>query len=59
MSAIFFIFGHMAFFPRAASLSGKSKIQSLNHDLVDVSKNRGGTPKSPILIGVSIMNHPF
>ena len=27
--------------------------------LMDVSKNRGGPPKSSILIGFSIINHPF
>ena len=29
-----------------------------NHHM-DVSENNGGTPKSSILIGLSIINHPF
>ena len=37
--------------------SSSSLISRLNHNMV-VSKNRG-TPKSSILIGFSIINHPF
>ena len=33
-------------------------INSLNSNMV-VSKNRGGPPKSSILIGFSLVNHPF
>ena len=35
------------------------KDQQQGHLLLGVSKNRGGPPKSSILIGFSIINHPF
>ena len=34
-------------------------VQTDNHRYMGVSKNRGGPPKSSILIGFSIINHPF
>ena len=37
---------------------GYAKIRHLNINHMGVSKNRG-TPKSSILIGISIINHPF
>ena len=36
----------------------KSQAKSQSQERMDVSEN-SGTPKSPILIGFSIVNHPF
>ena len=33
--------------------------ENLRNYIMDVSKNRGGPPKSSILIGFSLINHPF
>ena len=37
----------------------KCKLHVLAYPYMDVSKNRGKKPKSSILIGFSIINHPF
>ena len=56
-----FLFNHRMRFPwifvRVGSLKGKGRAAK-KKDYLGVSKNNG-TPKSSILIGFSIINHPF